>query len=617
MAKEAPEHHSARPWRPSELTRAWNRLSRFLHRASCRFVYSPLYRVDLGATPIDVQRAERILGFLLASGMLPPSWLLRPEPASLWDLRLAHGRRYLEALRQPESLEEIVGTEVWTELHRQALVAQRAAVGGTLLATRLALEDRRIVVNLGGGFHHASRLGGRGFCIFNDVAVAVLRARRDGFAGPVLVVDLDLHDGNGTRQIFAEDDSVFTFSIHNQSWDDEPATASLSIELAGEIEDSAYLGAIREHLPRLIEQVQPGIVFYLAGTDPAMDDRIGNWRITPAGMLERDRYVLAKTRGRREPLPLVLLLAGGYGNETWRYSARTFGWMLTGRRQIEPPTTTAVTLARLRHLTRELRLHGPEESASDRDWGLTEADILGGFGAAARRSLFLGHYTHHAVELTLEWTGFLDRLRQMGFAHPTLQLDLENPSGHTVHLFTDSQMRETLMELRLRLDRRSIPGMTLLCLEWLLLQNPRAEFTPARPPLPGQRHPGLGLVPDIMSLLILMCDQLQLDGISFVPSQYHLAVKARRYLSFLDPRDESWFRAVQQALAGLPMDEATRRVADGELVDPDTGETALWRPMTMVLPISDRLHERVESDDFERLAAEASGPFALTSRHSS
>ena len=613
MTQARPEHHSVRSWKPSTLTRTWNRLSSFLHSGSTPFVYSPLYRVDLGATPLDVQRAERILTFLLAGGLLSPKSLRRPEVASLWDLRLAHGRRYLEELRRPESLEEIVGTAVWPDLHRQALLAQRAAVGGTLLATLEALANRSIVVNLGGGFHHAGRLQGRGFCIFNDVAVAVGRARREGFSGPVLVVDLDLHDGNGTREIFAQDESVFTFSIHNQGWDDAPATASLSIELEGEVDDQTYLAAIREHLPRLIDQVEPGIVFFLAGTDPAIDDRIGNWRISAAGMLERDRYVIAETQHRRGPLPLVMLLAGGYGNEAWRYSARTFGWLLTGRRRIEPPTTTAITLARLRHLTRELRYHDRDQHEQDDNWGLTEADILGGFGTEARRSLFLGHYSHHAVELTLEWTGILDRLRQMGIAHPILELDLDNPSGHTARLFTDSQRRETLMELRLRLDRRSIPGMALLSLEWLLLQNPRATFTNAHPPLPGQQHPGLGLVPDIMSLLILMCDQLQLDGIRFVPSQYHLAVKARRFLSFLEARDESWFRAVQDAVANLPLAQATRLVAEGELVDHNTGEAVEWRPMPMVLPISDHLHELVEGDDYQHLAAKSAGVFKVSS----
>jgi len=588
---------------PSSMGRAWNRLVSLVRTRNVQIVYSPLYLVDLSATPVDVLRAERILAFLLAYGLLSPKKLLRPEVATLWDLRLAHGRRYLEELRQPESLSEIVGAEVWPDLHKQALLAQRAAVGGTILATRRALQDNDVVFNLGGGFHHASRLQGKGFCIFNDVAVAIARARRDGFSGPVLVIDLDLHDGNGTRQIFAEDPSVFTLSIHNQTWDLDPAEASLSIELGADVEDSTYQRALEDHIPGLISDIQPELVYYLAGTDPAADDKIGNWRITANGLLERDRFVVSQVRRPGRHLPTVVLLAGGYGNQTWRYTARFLSWLVSGRSDIEPPSTAAITVARYRHLTQELRTHrNLAKAEKEDDWGLTEADILGGIGADARRSLFLGHYSHHAVELTLEWTGVLDRLRQMGFAHPVVDLDLDNPGGHTVRVFADSRMHELLIELRVRRDRRSTPGMELLSLEWLLLQNPRAAFSNKRRPLPGQSHPGLGLVPDIMSLLILICDQLQLDGIAFVPSQYHLAVKGRRFLRFLDPQDEGWVRALQIALADLPLDQATDLVSGGLLRNSQSGETVTWRPMQMVLPISERLHDRVEGKPYEAAA---------------
>jgi acetoin utilization deacetylase AcuC-like enzyme len=586
------------------LIRAWHRF-RSRHRARrIGFAYSPLYRVDLGQTPIDLQRSQRILTFLLADGLLRPRQLLRPHLVSLRELRLAHDGSYLELLRQPAALKEILGVEVWPELHEQALLAQRAAVGGTVLATREAIRDGKIVVNLGGGFHHAGRDSGRGFCIFNDVAVAIGTARRQGFSDPILVLDLDLHDGNGTREIFADDGSVFTLSIHNQSWDSSPALASLAIELPGEIDDQAYSTALQESLPRVLDDVQPGLVFYLAGTDPAHDDRIGNWKITPAGMLVRDRYVIDQIHRRNRKLPLVILLAGGYGQETWRYSARFFAWLLTGSDRIEPPSTTEMTLARYRHLTRELGGYPLDTSPDREDWGLTEADVLGGFGLEARRSQFLGHYSHHAIELTLEWTGILDRLRQMGFSHPVLALDLDNPSGHTARIFADPSGRELLVEIRLRIDRGSLPHLQLLSLEWLLLQNPRADFSGAETPLPGQRHPGLGLVPDIMSLLILMADQLELDGLTFVPSHYHLALKARKFLRFLKPADEGWFRAVEGAVGALSLAEATGAVAQGLVQDRKTERPVEWRPMQMVLAISDRLHDRVGGETYECRAVE-------------
>jgi acetoin utilization deacetylase AcuC-like enzyme len=571
--------------------------------APADFFFSPDYLVDLGGSPIDIHRSERILDFLLAERLLEASQVHNPVTASLWDLRIAHSAAYLDALRDPESLTSIVGVDVWPALHERALQAQRAATGGTLAAARAALQNERVAVNLGGGFHHAGIHSGKGFCIFNDVAVAIRRIRQEGFEKPILVIDLDLHDGNGTREIFAEDESVFTFSIHNRDWDEAAALASLSIALGDDVEDARYLEEIESTLPRLIRDVSPGLVFYLAGTDPAHDDRLGNWSIGAQGMLDRDRFVIEQTRSRHG-LPLVVLLAGGYGGDTWRYSARTFYWLLSGGSVIEPPTTEEVTLSRYRHLAHRLggALDKPEP-ASD-DWGLTEAELFGSLGVAGLEELFLGRLSQHEMELILEWTGILAHLRQMGFDYPTLSFDCGEVSGDTLRIFSDRGRKELLIELRVRYDRHSIPSMELLSLEWLLLQNPRSDFS-SRRPLPGQTYPGLGLLGEMASLLILICDRLRMDGLIFVPSHLHLAVKGKKYLRFVSPDDEAWFRAVYAAVADLPLAEASNAVARSRVVDASSGEPAEWHPMSMVMPISDRLHDLVEGEAYETAVEEA------------
>ena len=571
--------------------------------APADFFFSPDYLVDLGGSPIDIHRSERILDFLLAERLLEASQVHNPVTASLWDLRIAHSAAYLDALRDPESLTSIVGVDVWPALHERALQAQRAATGGTLAAARAALQNERVAVNLGGGFHHAGIHSGKGFCIFNDVAVAIRRIRQEGFEKPILVIDLDLHDGNGTRQIFAEDESVFTFSIHNRDWDEAAALASLSIALGDDVEDARYLEEIESTLPRLIRDVSPGLVFYLAGTDPAHDDRLGNWSIGAQGMLDRDRFVIEQTRSRHG-LPLVVLLAGGYGGDTWRYSARTFYWLLSGGSVIEPPTTEEVTLSRYRHLAHRLggALDKPEP-ASD-DWGLTEAELFGSLGVTGQEELFLGRLSQHEMELILEWTGILAHLRQMGFDYPTLSFDCGEVSGDTLRIFSDRGRKELLIELRVRYDRHSIPSMELLSLEWLLLQNPRSDFS-SRRPLPGQTYPGLGLLGEMASLLILICDRLRMDGLIFVPSHLHLAVKGKKYLRFVSPDDEAWFRAVYAAVAALPLAEASNAVARSRVVDASSGEPAEWHPMSMVMPISDRLHDLVEGEAYETAVEEA------------
>ncbi len=533
-----------------------------------------------------------------------PRQVHRVATASLRDLHLAHSAAYLDALREPESLVAIIGMDVWPALHQRALQAQRAATGGTLAATRLALERERIAVNLGGGFHHAGVHSGRGFCIFNDVAVAIRRVRQEGFAEPILIVDLDIHDGNGTREIFADDDSVFTFSIHNQSWDDAPARASLSVELGDDVEDATYLEAIESTLPGLIRDVGPGLVFYLAGTDPAHDDRIGNWAITPTGMLQRDCFVIEQIRSQHG-LPLVILLAGGYGGETWRYSARSFSWLLSGGNVVEPPTTEEATLARYRQMAHSLGGTMARPGAASDDWGLTEAELLGNLGAVGQDPLFLGHLSLHEMELVLESTGILEHLRRMGFATPTLAFSFGESSGDTLRIFSDRDLEELLMELRVRFDRHSIPSMELLSLEWLLMQNPRSRFVNQQP-LPGQTFPGLGLLGDVASLLILICDRLRLDGLVFVPSHFYLAVKGKKFLRFVDPVDEAWFRNVHEAIQEMPLAAATNAVSEGRVIDTVSGKPANWHPMSMVLPISDRLHDLVEGEAYEAAVSQAS-----------
>ncbi|MDX1501631.1 MAG: hypothetical protein R3325_04645, partial [Thermoanaerobaculia bacterium] len=357
-----------------------------------------------------------------------------------------------------------------------------------------------------------------------------------------------------------------------------------------------------EHLPAALDPV-PELVYYLAGTDPAHDDRLGNWQISDAGMLERDVRVVEAVRqrlGRRAPL--VVVLAGGYGGDTWRHSARFFAWLLSGRRDLPVPTTNQATLARLREIARYVE---PPGKTDEEGWGLTEEDVYGSLGEVSRRTRLLDYFSPHGVELILERSGLFDQLRSLGFAHPTPVFELDNPAGQTLRVFGDADRRELLIEARLARDRATLPDFELLLLQWLVSQNPRAEFHPERPPLPGQSHPGLGLLRDLMALLVLLAERLKLDGILFVPSHYHLAAKGKRYLRFADPADEGWFLAVAGAVSGLDLGEASRAVRDGRVVAEGSGEPVAWRPMPMVIPLSRRLERHLESAAYEeRVEAE-------------
>jgi len=601
------------------LRRGRRRLGSWLSGPYLELVYSEIYRLDLPG--IDARRGERILGALDGAGLLDRRAVHRAAPAPFRELRRIHADSYLDSLARPQALLQVFGLELPEYTAERALDAQRAMVGGTVLASRLALASGRLAANLGGGLHHAFAAKGERFCIWNDVAVAIADLRAAGFVEPILVVDLDLHDDDGTRSIFALDPTVHTYSVHNRTTTAIEAVAATAIELGDGVGDEAYLEAIGASLPRVFAAVKPQLVYYLAGCDPAADDAIGNWRISAAGMLRRDRMVIELARRRDRRLPVVVLLAGGYGQEAWRYSARFFSSLRPSGRAVEPPSTNQATLDHYRRLHRaplaaeRPGLLGPRRAppppgrspggAPEPDWQLTATDLLPDLGGPHRPRRLLGALTRQQLELTLERAGQLERLRQLGFLQPTVELDLEHPAGETVRIHGDAAQTELLAELRIRIDRRTAPGLAMLRIEWLLLQNPREPFSPARPRLPGQEHPGLGMLRDVIAMLTVICERLQLDGLLWVPAHYHTAAQGRHASRFLAPADEGLFRALEAALAGLPLPAAVAAVEQGRVRDAATGEPFAWHPMVVVVAVSERLRQQLDGEDYERLAAAA------------
>ena len=577
--------------------------------------YDHAYSLALADSPVDPLRAEKVLTALELLGLLRSGQVTAPSPASLRDLLRVHDRNYLESLGEPAAFERAFAM-TFTDAQRERIFGvQRAMAGGTLTAARHALAERAITVNLGGGLHHARADRGQGFCLFNDVAVAIAGLRRGGFEGRVLVVDLDLHDGDGTRALFATDPTVHTYSIHNRHWDEPAAVGTTAIELGSDVGDETYLSTLRRSLPPVVTAHRPELVFYLAGCDPAADDRLGDWRVSAAGLLERDRFVLELVRGPRGQgsTPVVVLLAGGYGDHAWRPTARFLAWLMSGgRRCPELPPDDQVLLARYRAVA---RLLSPAEltgtSQGEEDWGLSEEDLFGSLQGKDVDTRLLGYYTSHGIELVMESSGIFDRLRDLGFEQPTIELDLSGPAGHTVRVWSGRERRELLAEVRLRRDRQSIAGRELLAIEWLLLQNPRASFTDDKPALPGQRHPGLGMLRDAIALLVQVCHRLHLDGLTFTPSHYHLTSQSAKYTSFFDPHDAATFDALQEALAGLPLGDATLRVEGGRVVEAATGEPYRWRPMPMVLGVGEALGAWFDEQRFEERRVEARASIAF------
>ena len=238
----------------------------------------------------------------------PAHWW-QPLPAPRRWMERVHSRAYLEAFAQgrlePAALRRI-GLPATTPLVRRTWLA----VGGTVLTARLALE-RGVACHLAGGTHHAFPDAGSGFCIVNDVAVAARVLLAEGAVAKLMVIDLDVHQGDGTAAIFAGDQRVFTLSAHAASnFPLRKQTSDHDLPLADDLDDDAYLAAVGRLLPELLEQVQPQLVLYNAGVDPHRDDRLGRLALSDTGLLLRDRMVLEACL--RRGIPVATVIGGGY-----------------------------------------------------------------------------------------------------------------------------------------------------------------------------------------------------------------------------------------------------------------------------------------------------------------
>jgi len=585
--------------------RGWRRFHRRWTLPQVRFVYHGAYAGTLEDAPVDPMRGQKILGFLVDEGLLERDDISVPRRPAVRSLLRVHDADYIDAVGlDPEVTERIFGERVSDAEIEHVVEMQRIGVGGTIQATRLALQGRSVAINLGGGFHHASRNSGMGFCIFNDIAVAITRLRAKGFHQPILVVDLDIHDGNGTREIFAHDSTVHTYSVHNESWGETDVKASTSVALGADVGDEVYLGTLLKTLPDVMINVRPGLVIYVAGTDPAADDKLGNWKISADGMFRRDRLVFELLRRARRRVPVVIVLAGGYGNGSWRYSARFFSWLISGK-VAKTPDNAEMILRRYHRIRNDLDPSDFTAEPSGYSWRLTEDDLVGVLPEAPRRTRFLSHFSQHGVELLLERLGILDQIRLLGFRHPSVEVDLSGSVGDSLRVYSHPDHREMLMELRTNRSTRVVGGCEVLVIEWLLLQNPRAHFGPYRRPLPGQKHPGLGLLKEIFGWLVVVGEVLDLDGIYYVPSSYHVAIQSRRRVRFLEPEDEAMIQGLEELFADLSLAEASNLIAQGRVVDRATGKALEWQGYPMVLPVSDKLRERVTGESYDARSAEA------------
>jgi acetoin utilization deacetylase AcuC-like enzyme len=249
---------------------------------------------------------------ILAEGIVQPGDLHEAPPAAWDDLMLVHERGYVEAVAAgtlPRDMQRRIGFP-WSP---QMVERSRRSVGATIAAARTALNEG-VAANLAGGTHHSFADRGEGFCVFNDVAVGARVLQRDGNARRVAIVDLDVHQGNGTAAIFASDASVFTFSMHGEkNFPFRKEASDLDVALEDGTEDDEYLALLESHLDEVLNQHKPDFVFYLAGADPYEGDRLGRLKLTIAGLRIRDEMVFSSCQ--RRGLPVAVSMSGGYASD--------------------------------------------------------------------------------------------------------------------------------------------------------------------------------------------------------------------------------------------------------------------------------------------------------------
>jgi acetoin utilization deacetylase AcuC-like enzyme len=273
-------------------------------------VYHPSYQTPLPpGHPFPMSKYSLLKDQLLAEGILAAGDILQPEPIDPPTLELVHTREYLAKLASSglSAAEQRRLGLPWSEALWQR---SRLASAGTLLAARTAL-DQGLAANLAGGTHHAFADHGEGFCVLNDVAIAIRKLQTERSIERAAVIDLDVHQGNGTAAIFEADDEVFTFSMHGErNYPLAKMHSNLDVPLVDGVGDAEYLEALQRHLPTVLDTADADMVFYLAGVDVAAGDRYGKLALTEEGIRQRDRRVIEAVRNRG--LPLSIVLAGGY-----------------------------------------------------------------------------------------------------------------------------------------------------------------------------------------------------------------------------------------------------------------------------------------------------------------
>jgi histone deacetylase 11 len=296
-------------------------------------IYSPQYNISLGGIekyhPFDTAKYNTVRDYLVAKGLVKPEDIIEAPMASEAELLLVHSARYLASLTDPLVAARIAEVNelafLPSSLIEEGLYRpMKYATGGTILGAQLALQNNA-AVNLSGGYHHAKREGGGGFCYFSDIAIAVSVLWQTKPDLKVMIVDLDAHQGNGYASIFAGDPRIVIFDVYNGDIFPRDENAERYIDfpfkIKSQTDTDTYLALIARELPGALLKTKPGLIIYNAGTDIDARDPLGGLAVSEEGIIKRDELVFSEAR--KSQAPILMLLSGGYTRESGRIIAHS------------------------------------------------------------------------------------------------------------------------------------------------------------------------------------------------------------------------------------------------------------------------------------------------------
>lgn len=278
---------------------------------SLAFVYSHKYNLELGSHVFPAIKYEQLYNQICMDDELSKLEIHHPEPCSREDLELIHTKSYLDDLFSLNLTTATRFSEL--PLNQSILDTFLYGVGGTILSTDL-LDTYDFVFNIGGGYHHSYPDHAEGFCYLNDVAVAAKRYLMKNPNHKILIIDLDVHQGNGNSKIFQQEERVFTFSMHQDNLYPKKEISNLDIGLPDNCSDSLYLKYLDDSLSEISERHLPNLIYYLAGADPFEEDRLGSLKISKYGLISRDKKI--KEFATKNNSKVVIVTAGGYARNT-------------------------------------------------------------------------------------------------------------------------------------------------------------------------------------------------------------------------------------------------------------------------------------------------------------